>query len=126
MPLVGCPRCHTMIESTGGAVRCPQCGAHSAPGGTTIVVQQQQSQNSAGHGLAIAALILGLASLFVAGPLTAVPAVICGALALKQGADGADKGMAITGIILGAIILLLTVLFLMFMGFIFTEIMTEF
>ncbi|MDF3058697.1 MAG: hypothetical protein K0R17_2912 [Rariglobus sp.] len=60
-------------------------------------------------GVALAALILGLASLVLFGPFTAVPAIICGHIALIQiKKDPAKKGrgMAVTGLIIGYAIML--------------------
>lgn len=65
------------------------------------------------NSLAIAALCCGIGQV-IAGPLAGIPAVILGAMSLGQiartGEDG--RGMAITGLVLGIIGLILTVLFI--------------
>lgn len=60
-------------------------------------------------GIALTAFILGLASLLLLGPLTAIPATICGHLALiriKKDRLKKGRGMALTGLILGYAIVL--------------------
>jgi hypothetical protein len=65
-------------------------------------------------GIALASLILGLASLLLFGPLTAIPAIICGHLALiriKKDRLQTGRGMAVAGLIMGyAIVLFYAVL----------------
>ena len=66
------------------------------------------------NGLAIAALICGVAQIFFLGPLVGIPAIILGHLARSRirqtGEQGA--GMALAGLILGYIGLALTVIVL--------------
>jgi hypothetical protein len=60
-------------------------------------------------GSALASLILGIASLALLGPLTAIPAIICGHLALthiKRDKLTQGRGMALTGLITGYVTLL--------------------
>lgn len=66
---------------------------------------QQEANN-----LAIASLVLGILSLFGMGPLTGIPAIITGFLALK---NPASKGMAVAGIVMGSISVVL-ILFILF------------
>ena len=65
------------------------------------------------NSLAIAALCCGIGQ-FIAGPFAGIPAVILGIMSLGQiartGEEG--RGMAITGLVLGIVGLLLTVLFI--------------
>ncbi len=65
-------------------------------------------------GIALASLILGLVSLLLFGPLTAIPAIICGHLALirlKKDRSKKGRGMAVAGLIMGyAIVLFYSVL----------------
>jgi Domain of unknown function (DUF4190) len=65
------------------------------------------------NSLAIAALCCGIGQVF-AGPIAGIPAVILGFMSLGQiartGEDG--RGMAITGLVLGIVGLILTVLFI--------------
>jgi Domain of unknown function (DUF4190) len=69
------------------------------------------------NSLAIAALCCGIGQ-FVFGPLTGIPAVILGAISLRQirdtGEDG--RGMAITGVVLGAVGTVLLILAIMFIA----------
>jgi hypothetical protein len=64
------------------------------------------------NGLAIASLVLGIASIVCLGCVAGIPAIICGHLALKQiaarGEGGA--GMAKAGLIIGYIITILCIL----------------
>lgn len=60
-------------------------------------------------GIAVAALILGVLSLALLGPLTAIPAIICGHIALIQvNKTQAKKGrrLALAGMILGYLVTL--------------------
>lgn len=60
--------------------------------------QQQQAQSKA---MAIASLVLGIVSLFLFGLIAGPLAIIFGALRVKPGSAG--RGMAIAGIVLGAL-----------------------
>lgn len=62
--------------------------------------------------LAIASLVLGILSLTGMGPFTGIPAVITGWLALRK--NDINKGMAITGIITGALSVAFALLIIMF------------
>jgi Domain of unknown function (DUF4190) len=97
----GGPRYGAPPYGPGAAQYGPQFG-QAAPYGRT-----GRSTNS----LAIAALCCGIGQI-LAGPLAGVPAVILGFMSLGQisrtGEDG--RGMAITGLILGIVGLMLTVL----------------
>lgn len=64
-----------------------------------------------GNNLAIASLVLGILSILGMGPLTGIPAVITGAMALK---NPAGKGMAIAGLIMGGISIVLVLLIVLF------------
>ncbi len=63
------------------------------------------------NSLAIAALCCGIAQV-IAGPFAGIPAIILGAISLKQirqtGEDG--RGLAITGLVLGIVGTLLVVI----------------
>jgi hypothetical protein len=64
-------------------------------------------------GLATTSMVLGILGLCCFGFLTAIPALICGIIALngmKRTGDARGKGMAITGVVLGSVSLALTVL----------------
>ena len=61
--------------------------------------------------LAVASLVLGILSLAGAGPLTGIPAIVTGIMALKS---PSGRGMAIAGIITGSVSILLALLILLF------------
>lgn len=63
------------------------------------------------NNLAIASLVLGILSLVGMGPLTGIPAIITGFMALK---NPSGKGMAIAGLIMGGLSILLLLLILLF------------
>jgi hypothetical protein len=60
--------------------------------------------------LAIASLVLGILSLTGMGPLTGIPAIITGWLALKK---PGGRGMAIAGIVTGGVSILIGLLILL-------------
>lgn len=62
------------------------------------------------NNLAIASLVLGILSLLGMGPLTGIPALITGAMALK---NPAGKGMAVAGLIMGGISTLFVLLIIL-------------
>lgn len=63
------------------------------------------------NGLAIASLVLGILSLTGASILTGIPAIITGAMGLK---NPTNKGMSLAGIIMGAISVFFAVLIVIF------------
>lgn len=150
MAFIRCPQCNTVIEKpASGAPVCPSCGYGAAPGARTAApmaapapaawtpasgtpafsevptgmpMQQRMS------GKAIAALVLGISALCIpfVGLITGILAVVFGILAIKevdanpQAIKG--KGMAITGIVLGALGFLGTLFFVIVFGFALDEI----
>ena len=62
--------------------------------------------------MAIAALVTGILSLTLCGIFTAIPAIICGHIGVKQADKGEASGrtMAMAGMIMGYISLALTLL----------------
>ena len=64
------------------------------------------------QGMAIAALVTGILSLTLCGIFTAIPAIICGHVGVKQADNGEASGrtMAMAGMIMGYISLALTLL----------------
>jgi hypothetical protein len=63
------------------------------------------------NGLAVASLVLGILSVTGLSILTGIPAIVTGAMGLKR-PEG--KGMSIAGIIMGAISVIIALLFLVF------------
>lgn len=97
-------------------MRCRQCGTENPESsqfcqqcGTPLTAMPAAAAAGAAQtsGLAITALILGILSLFC-GFLTAIPAIICGIIALVQIGNSQGRlkgmGMAIAGIILPIIL----------------------
>lgn len=127
-----CPNCGK--QSDDNAAFCESCGASlNAPppppgqppyqGGQ----QQQQYQSSQQHYqsgppqgetnvCAIWSLVLGILSLVCCGCFSAIPAVICGHIALNQIKESGDtqggRGMAIAGLVLGYGLIALTIIIL--------------
>lgn len=70
------------------------------------------------------ALILGILGPFCCGIFTAIPALILGIVARKEidasGGSQTGRGMAIAGIILGIVGIVVSVLFIVFWGYIVT------
>lgn len=64
------------------------------------------------QGMAIAALVTGILSLTLCGLFTAIPAIICGHIGVKQADNGEASGrsMAMAGMIMGYASLAITVL----------------
>ena len=101
-----CPKCGR--ENVDGSVRCAACGFEFV--GTGAVAASVEAKTS---GAAVAALVLGIL-VFVTCGITALPAIICGIVALVKisGSNGLlkGKGMAITGLVLpGVFVVLLPV-----------------
>ncbi len=98
-----CPKCG--VENVDGAVRCAGCGFEFS--GSGAVAASVEAKTS---GAAVAALILGILVFFTCG-ITALPAIICGIVALVKisGSNGLlkGKGMAITGLVLPAALIIL-------------------
>ena len=70
------------------------------------------------NGLAIASLVLGILALLCLGPITGIPGVICGHMALGQirrsGQGG--RGLAIAGLVIGYIGIAWFIIFLLLGG----------
>ena len=96
---------------------CPQDGqpltAQPPPAAPDVFPQSQVPPAS---GLAITGLVLGIVSLVPCGPFTAIPAVICGHIALSRSKMFPTKyggaGMAIAGLVTGYIGFVFTTLFM--------------
>ena len=69
--------------------------------------QDQANTNN----LAVASLILGILSITGIGALTGIPAIVTGALSLK---NPASKGMGIAGLVMGIVATVITILFVLF------------
>lgn len=68
------------------------------------------------NGLAVASLVLGILSLTGMSILTGIPAIVTGAMALK---NPVSKGMSIAGIVMGALSVVFALLVLLFFVLIF-------
>ncbi len=64
------------------------------------------------QGMAVAALVTGILSLTLCGIFTAIPAIICGHIGVKQANNGEASGrsMAMAGMIMGYVSLAITLL----------------
>ena len=98
-----CPKCGR--ENVEGAVRCAACGFEFVGAGAVAAPVAARASRAA-----VAALVLGILVFFTCG-ITALPAIICGIVALVKisGSNGLlkGKGMAITGIVLPAVLIIL-------------------
>ena len=126
MPQVKCPSCATIVTHAAGYDPiCPNCGfrgpAPSRPGAPAAYATplfssppdtQLSAQQAPQNGLAIGALVCGITGFLVG--ITAPIAVILGIIALNQRVDGSGRGMAIAGIVLGALVTIGYLLFFMF------------
>lgn len=68
------------------------------------------------NNLAIASLVLGVLAILGLGPITGIPALITGFMALK---NPEGRGMAIAGLVMGGISLVLGLLIILFVVIIF-------
>ncbi|MGH7215194.1 MAG: DUF4190 domain-containing protein [Tepidisphaeraceae bacterium] len=101
---IQCPRCSSMSLIT--ANNCKSCGMPFTMEGTTL------EASGASNGFCVAALVLGIVGIPAACAfIPSLLAVIFGIIGFNQvnaaGGEGGGKGMAIAGIICGAIGLLL-------------------
>jgi hypothetical protein len=126
VPHVKCPSCATVVRYADGYDPiCPNCGFRGpapgrvgrpdlagAPAGSWAQQVQPPPNEAPENGMAIGALVCGIAG-FVVG-ITAPIAVILGIVALNQRVDGAGRGMAITGIVLGGLVTLAYLLAVLF------------
>lgn len=129
MPKAKCPACATVVTYAAGYDPvCPQCGFRGAapavpapapaawapvgPGAPQQVRAQPmdapQTQAVRQQGMAVAALVCGIAGLFI--PPAGLAAIILGAVAMSNadrdpGRFG-GKGMAVTGLVLGILFFL--------------------
>lgn len=123
MPKAKCPQCGNVVTYQAGYDPiCPACGFRGAaptvapgfsapPSGPTATLGSAQAPAS-GNGMAIASLVCGIAG-FVVG-ITAPIALVLGIVALNQKPDSTGRAMAITGIVLGALVTIGLLLFFLF------------
>jgi hypothetical protein len=96
------------LEHSGKTIQCPRCkGALRIPAmtATTAPVYQAQNQMLKTSAGAIWSFVLSLLSFLCFGPLTGIPAIICGHVAhsnikKSQGTLTGD-GLAIAGLVIG-------------------------
>ena len=67
------------------------------------VKRVKETKGSNPHGMAIASLVLGIVSLFVAGIPLGILAVIFGSISMRRLEKGNGRGMAVAGLILGLV-----------------------
>ncbi len=92
-------------ENVDGAVRCAACSFEFAGSGAVAASVEAKTSRAA-----VAALVLGILVFFTCG-ITALPAIICGIVALVKISDSngllKGKGMAITGLVLPAVLIII-------------------
>ena len=80
-----------------------------------------QHYNSRNDGMAIASLVCGILGLILCGLFTGIPAIICGHISLSRIKSATTpiqgKGMAITGLILGYLSVILSIVSIIFFFF---------
>jgi hypothetical protein len=111
-----CDNCGT--PNPDGSSFCNKCGGGLGPEGEIA----QQPQRTAAHvaktdGLAIAGFVLGIASILPPFAICSIPAIILSAVAMnriKHDPALEGKGLALAGIICGAIVLFLWVCLIIF------------
>lgn len=106
-----CEYCHEMLESDMSF--CPNCGAPiEKPAEPVIAAPTAQTAAPKTDGFSVAALILGILSVFCCcfGALFSILAIVFGAIALSRIAKTKNSGkeMAVVAIVLGSIMLVLT------------------
>lgn len=145
MARMKCPRCATIVDvAPGAAPACPNCGfgatappaaapmaapAPASPAPSWNASPQMSAPPMAGgpavvrtSGKAIAALIVGICSLCIPyiGIVSSIVAIVLGILGMKE-VDRSNgmvkgKGMAITGLVLGIVVLIIYILVFIFFG----------
>lgn len=120
-----------VVELKQGSVASPSASAQAGQASPYVAPPQMQGPPGMGmmpqqNGMALTSMILGICSVVFTlgcglGFVLAIPAVILGHLARKQIREGTNmqtgEGMALTGLILGYIILGLSLLMICFVGF---------
>ncbi len=80
-------------------------------------MEKNIAHNPHDNTMALVSMILGLISMLGFGLLTGIPAIILGAMALKN--KQGERGFSITGIVTGAISTFFSLLFIIFLIIIF-------
>ena len=114
----GCGHTDTKETFINNNHRCPKCGSAVYSGGVTsdysraLRVPNASYKTSNTNTNATWSLVLGILSLLCGGPITAIPAIICGHKARSQIRENAQdgNGMALAGLILGYLALVFTVI----------------
>jgi len=96
---IRCPRCSAISPIT--ANNCKSCGMPFTMEGTTV------EPAGASNGFCVASLVLGIIGLIPCVPIPAILAIVLGAIGYNQvskpGSEAAGRGMAIAGMICGAL-----------------------
>jgi len=102
---IRCPRCSAVSAITSN--NCKTCGMPFTMEGTTLEAA------GTSNGFCVASLVLGIIGLIPCIPVPAILAIIFGIIGYNQiskgGGEGGGKGMAIAGIICGALGCVITV-----------------
>ena len=109
-----CPHCQQFLEASlneaGATIQCPRCSgslripAMTAATAATTPPPLNVAQTSAG---AVWSFVLSLLSLLCLGPLTGIPAIICGHVSYanikKSQGTLTGVGLAVAGLVIGYI-----------------------
>ena len=104
-----------------GSAYCNNCGHKLTPQAVPQQTQGAAVPARKTNGLAIAALVLGIASVIPPLAICSIPAIVLGAVALnqiKKEPELEGRGMALTGLICGSVILALWILIGIFIAFV--------
>ena len=113
-----CPKCGQQNADENRF--CLQCGAALTQDISTIQTEplpQRPLEASRNSGLAVASLVLGIAGFFI--NFLSILAIIFGALGMSQTAKNPElkgRGMAITGLVLGIVVVAGWILIILFFG----------
>ena len=116
-----CPKCGQQNADENRF--CLQCGAALTQDISTIQTEplpQRPLEASRNSGLAVASLVLGIAGFFI--NFLSILAIIFGALGMSQTAKNPElkgRGMAITGLVLGIVVVAGWILIILFLGSVF-------
>ena len=113
-----CPKCGQQNADENRF--CLQCGAALTQDISTVQTEplpQRPLEASRNSGLAVASLVLGIAGFFI--NFLSILAIIFGALGMSQTAKNPElkgRGMAITGLVLGIVVVAGWILIILFFG----------
>lgn len=107
-----CPLCGQSLEAdldtVGVTIQCPQCNGSIRVPSTAPPMNNPSGQSppvSATSAAAVWSFVLSMLSFFCLGPLTGIPAIICGHVSVsninRSQGTLTGKGLAIAGLVIG-------------------------